>query len=112
MMFKVEEVSDALLIAPWWPTAHWYPQHPILLPLWVSLLALPQEDILHPLKDLMCLAWRHVSTITSRSMEFLQGLPAMCLSRDIKEQKNSVQRHRNVSVAGVIGNTEILFKKI
>ena len=21
---KVEEVPDALVIAPWWPTAHWY----------------------------------------------------------------------------------------
>ena len=22
---KVDEVPDALVIAPWWPTAHWYP---------------------------------------------------------------------------------------
>ena len=36
---KVLKVSDALIIAPWWPTAHWYPQllqllvqRPILLP--------------------------------------------------------------------------------
>ena len=36
---KVEEVPDALVIATWWPTAHWYPprlqllvQRPILLP--------------------------------------------------------------------------------
>ena len=37
MKLKMEEVSDALVIAPWWPTAHWYPpllhllvQRPIL----------------------------------------------------------------------------------
>ena len=51
---KVEEVSDALIIAPWWPTAHWYPQllqclvqRPILLPQWDKLLTLPREDFLH-----------------------------------------------------------------
>ena len=45
---KVEEVSDTLVIAPWWPTAHWYPpllqllvQRPILLPQWDELLTLP-----------------------------------------------------------------------
>ena len=58
MKLKVEEVSDALVIAPWWPTAHWYPpllqllvQRRILLPQWNELLTLPQEDSLHPLKD-------------------------------------------------------------
>ena len=37
-------VPDALVIAPWWPTAHWYPpllqllgQRPILLPQWDEL---------------------------------------------------------------------------
>ena len=60
---KVEEVPDALVIAPWWPTAHWYPplpqllvQRPILLPQRDELLTLPQEDFLHPLKDVMRLA--------------------------------------------------------
>ena len=45
---KVEEVPDALVIAPWWPTAHWYPpllqllvQRPVLLPQWDELLTLP-----------------------------------------------------------------------
>ena len=58
--FKVEEVSDALFIAPWWPTAHWYPpllqllvQRSILLPQRDKLLTLPQEDFLHPLKNVM-----------------------------------------------------------
>ena len=42
---KVEEVPDALVIASWWLTAHWYPpllqllvQRPILLPPWDELL--------------------------------------------------------------------------
>ena len=50
---KVEEVPDALVIAPWGPTAHWYSpllqllvQRPILLPQWDELLTLPQEDFL------------------------------------------------------------------
>ena len=60
MKLKVEEVSDVLVIVPWWPTAHWYPpllqllvQCPILLPQWDELLTLPREGFLHPLKDVM-----------------------------------------------------------
>ncbi|XP_074612265.1 uncharacterized protein LOC141866635 [Acropora palmata] len=116
---KVEEVPDALVIAPWWPTAHWYPpllqllvQRPILLPQWDELLTLPQEDFIHPLKDVMRLAAWHVSGITYRSEEFLQGQPAMCSSHGVQGQKSSTQRLGNVFVAGVIGNREILFKQI
>ena len=116
---KVEEVPDALVIAPWWPIAHWYPpllqllvQRPILLPQWDELLTLPQEDFLHPLKDVMRLAAWHVSGITYRSEEFLQGQPAMCSSHGVQGQKSSTQRLGNVFVAGVIGNREILFKQI
>ena len=116
---KVEEVPDALVIAPWCPTAHWYPpllqllvQRPILLPQWDELLTLPQEDFLHPLKGVMRLAAWHVSGITYRSEEFLQGQPAMCSSHGVQGQKISAQRLGNVFVAGVIGNREILFKQI
>ena len=76
----MEEVSDALVIAPWWQTAHWYPlllqllvQRPILLPQWHVLLTLPQKDSLHPLKDVMRLTAWHVFGITYRSEEVLQG---------------------------------------
>ena len=116
---KVLKVSDALIIAPWWPTAHWYPQllqllvqRPILLPQWDKLLTLLQEDIVHPLKDIIRQAAWHVSGITLRSAEFLQGQPAMCSSRGAQEQKSNIPRLGNVFVAGVIGNTEILFKQI
>ena len=119
MKLKVEEVSDALVIAPWWPTAHWYPpllqllvQRPFLLPQWDELLTLPQEDSLHPLKDVMRLAAWHVSRITYKSEEFLQGQPATCSSHGVRGQKSSIQRLGNVFVAGVIGNKEILFKQI
>ena len=119
MKLKVVEVSDALIIAPWWPTAHWYPQllqllvqRPILLPQWDKLLALTQEDFLHPLKDVMRLAAWHVSGITYRSEEFLQGQPAMCSSHGVLGQKSSIQRLGNAFVAGVIGNRGILFKQI
>ena len=64
MKLKVEEVSDALVMAPWWPTAHWYPpllqllvQRPILLPQWDELLTLPQED------SQRCNARSHVACI-------------------------------------------------
>lgn len=119
MKLKMEEVSDALVIAPWWPTAHWYPpllhllvQRPILLPQWDELLTLPQEDSLHPLKDVMRLAAWHISGITYRSEEFLQGQPASCSSHGARGQKSSIQRLGNVFVAGVIGDREILFKQI
>ena len=109
MKLKVEEVSDALIIAPWWPTAHWYPQllqllvqRPIFLPQWHKLLTLPQEDILHPLEDVMRLAAWHVFGITLRSAEFLRGQPAMC-SSGVQEQKSSIRRLGNVFVAGMIG---------
>ena len=100
---KVEEVPDALVIAPWWSTAHWYPpllqllvQRPILLPQWDELLTLPQEDFLHPLKDVMRLATWYVSGITYRSEEFLQGQPAKCSSHGVQGQKSSAQRLGNV----------------
>ena len=119
MKLKIEEVSDALVIAPWWPTAHWYPpllhllvQRPVLLPQWDELLTLPQEDSLHHLKDVMRLAAWHVSGITYRSEEFLQGQPTTCSSHGVRGQKSSTQRLGNVFVAGVIGNREILFKQI
>ena len=119
MKLKVEEVSsDALIIAPWWPTAHWYPQLlqllvqcPILLPQWDELLTLPLEDTpsytLHHLKDVMRLATWHVSGITYRSEEFLQGQPAMCSSHGVQIQKSSIQPLGNVFVAVVVGNREI-----
>ena len=107
----MEEVPDALVIAPWWPTAHWYPpllqllvQRPILLPQWDELLTPPKEDFLHPLKDLM--------RLTYRSEEFLQGQPIICSGHGVQGQKSSTQRLGNVFVAGVIGNREILFKQI
>ena len=97
----------------------WYPQllqllvqRPILLPQWDKLLTLPQEDLLHPLKDVMRLAAWHVSGITYRSEEFLQGQPAMCSSHGVQGQKSSIQRLGNVFVADVIGNRIILFKQI
>ncbi|KAK2547002.1 hypothetical protein P5673_023722 [Acropora cervicornis] len=79
---------------------------------WDELLTLPQEDFLHPLKDVMRLAAWYVSGITYRSEEFLQGQPAMCSSHGVQGQKSSTQRLGNVFVAGVIGNREILFKQI
>ena len=98
---KVEEVSDALVIAPWWPTAHWYPplfqllvQRPIHLPQWAELLTLPQEDFLHPLKDVMRLAAWHVSGITNRSKEFLQGsqlCAQVMASRDRKAELSGLE---------------------
>ena len=116
---KVEEVSDALVIAPWWPTAHWHPpllqllvQCPILLPQWEELLTLPQEDFLHPLKTVMRLAAWHVSGITHTSEEFLQGQPALCSYHGAQGQKSSIQWLGNVFVAGVIGNRESHFKQI
>ena len=76
-------------------------QRPILLPQWDELLTLPQEDFLHPLKDVMRLAARHVSGITYMSEEFLQGQPTMCSSHGVQGQKSSTQRLGNVFVAGV-----------
>ena len=94
---KVKEVPDALVIVPWWPTAHCYPplfqllvQCPILLPQWDELLTLPQEGFLHPLKDVMRLAVWYVSGITYRSNEFLLGQPAMCSSHGVQGQKSSI----------------------
>lgn len=64
---------DAIVIAPLWPTAHWYPQlpelavqRPVILPLWDTLLiTLPQEDALHPLKDAMRVVAWYVSGVSS-----------------------------------------------
>ena len=116
MKRKVEEVSDALIIAPWWPTAHWYPASPIKgpasYPQWVELLTLPQEDFLHPLRDVMRLATWHVSGITYKSAEFLQWQPAIWSSHGVQRQKSSIQPLENVFVAGVMGIREILFKQI
>ena len=93
LKLQKEEVSDAIIIAPWWPTAHWYlqllqllVQRPVLLPQWDRLLALPQEEILHPLKDVMRLAAWHVSGIILRSEKFLLGQPTMCSSLGVQEQ--------------------------
>ena len=81
MKLKVEEVSDALVIVSWWPTAHWYP----------------------PLLQMRLAVW-HVFGITYSSEEFLQGHPAMCSSHGVQGQKSSIQRLGNVFVTGVIGN--------
>ena len=84
---KLEDFYDAIVIAPLWPTAHWYPQllelavkRPVLLPQWDSLLTLPQEDVRHLLKDVMRLVAWHVSGVAWRSEEFLRGQAAMCSS--------------------------------
>ena len=62
-------------------------QRPILLPHWDELLTLPQEDFLHPLKDVMRVAAWHVSGITYMSEESLQGQPTMCSSHGVQGQK-------------------------
>jgi len=113
------DVSDAIIIAPWWPAAPWYPQlllllvqRPVLLRQCDTLLTLPQEDTLHPLKDVMRLAVWHVSGIVWRSEEFLRGQPTMCSSPGGPEQKSSILQRGNAFVAGVRRNREILFKQI
>ena len=70
---KLEEVLDAIVIAPLWPTTHWYPQflelavqRPVLLPQRDTLLTLPEEDVHHPLKDAMHLV---ACTCTWSSLE-------------------------------------------
>ena len=119
MKLKMEEVSDALVIAPWWPTAHWYPpllhllvQRPILLPQWDELLTLPQEDSLHPQR---CNAPSRVAYIWDNLQ--VRGISPRAASYVLKSygvrgQKSSIQRLGNVLVAGVIGDREILFKQI
>ena len=59
--------------------AHWYP----------------------PLLQMRLAVW-HVSGITYKSEEFLQGHPAMCSSHGVQGQKRSIQRLGNVFVTGVI----------
>ena len=81
----------------------------LLTAIYMTVLGLQNH---HPLKDVMRLAAWHVSGITYRSEEFLQGQPAMCSSHSVQGQKSSIQRLGNVFVAGVIGNREILFKQI
>ena len=94
---KLEEVSDALIIAPCLPTAHWYPQlpelllqRPALLPQWETLLPLPQEDVLHPLREMIQLTAWHVTEIAWRSEEFLRGQPIMCSSLGDSKQYSTV----------------------
>ena len=69
---------------------------------------MPQEDFLHPLKNVMRLAAWHVSGITHRSDEFLQGQPVMSSNHGTQGQKSSIQWLGNVFVAGVIGNRDSL----
>ena len=110
-----ENVSNAIIIAPWWQTAHWCPQflqllvqRPVLLPQWDSPLTLPQEDTLHPLEDVEM--W-NVFVIAWRSDGFLRGQPTAWSSPwDQEEKRNTLQRG-SAFVAGVRGNREILFKQ-
>ena len=115
---KLEEVLDAIVIAPLWPTEHCYPQllelavqRPVLLPQSDTLLTLLQEDVLHPPKDVMRLVAWHVSGISWRSEEFLRGQPAMCSSPGVPELKTSTLQHGGASVAGLRRNRQILFKQ-
>lgn len=94
---KLGEVSDALIIAPCLPTAHWYPQlpellvqRPALVPQWETLLPLPQEDVLHPLREMIRLTAWHFTEIAWRSEEFLRGQPIMCSSLGDPKQYSTV----------------------
>lgn len=74
---KLKEVSDALIIAPFWPTAHWYPQvlellvrGPILLPQWDRLLTLPQEAFLESWFPLSSLGLKQLTLKTVALVAF------------------------------------------
>ncbi|XP_028418462.1 uncharacterized protein LOC114543822 [Dendronephthya gigantea] len=117
---KRDQVADAIIIAPWWPTAHWYPMlvhrifsRPLLLPQWKQLLLHPgNKDMLHPLWQTIRLAAWRVSALDSKVEDFQKGLPSTCSSLGVQAPQSSIPQHGSVSVAGVVRGRKILFKRL
>ena len=112
-----DAVATALIITPWWPTAHWYPvllhlacSCPLLLPQWNKLLSHPQDrTLLHPLRDSMRLIAWHVSVLDLNRRDFLNGLPVMCSNPGVPAPPSSIPWHGSRFVAGVVQNKLIHF---
>ena len=115
---KAEAVSEAIVVAPWWPTAHWYPlllqlvaAQPVLLPRWKHLLILPQDrDKVHPLQQSLRLAAWYVSGLDSKVEEFLLKQQSTCSNPGAQELRSSTQQLGHVFVAGVRRDRQIRFR--
>ena len=116
---KVEEVPSAVVIAPDWPTAHWFYlilemviNRPLLLPQWQTLLILPQSGQLHPpWKSLRLAAW-NLSGVDWKMREFLQGQPHTSWSRGEPARRSRTRRRGRALLAGVSKGREILYKRL
>ena len=115
---KREKVSDAIIVAPWWSTAHWYPMlvqlavsQPLLLPRSRFLLIQPRDKFqTHPLIQSLRLAAWHVSGVDCRAKEFLKKQLIMSSNHGAQAQKSNIQQPGNAFVAGVKEGVQIHFK--
>jgi len=114
-----EDRALVLLIAPVWTTQTWYPlllqlliDKPIILPKRDSLLFLPLDKAVHPLKDSLVLAAWMLSGDPSLTEDFLRAQPNLLCRLGPLELISSTTQHGKDGVAGVSKGRLIYFKHL
>ena len=99
------------LVAPLWPEKEWLTdlllltQPPLSLPWWDSLLRQPHCNLFHQgVRALNLHAWR-LSSITSESRAFREGLLESCQGASDPPPRASTSRDGRSSVVGVVEGT-------
>ena len=106
---RVRESSRLVmtLVAPLWPEKEWFAdllltQPPLALPWWDSLLRQPHCNFFHQgLHALNLHAWR-LSSVTSESRAFREGLLESCQGVSDPQPRASTSRGGRSSVVGVV----------
>ena len=108
---RVRESSQVAmtLVAPLWPEKEWFAdllllltQPPLALPWWDSLLRQPHCNLFHQVVHALNLhVWR-LSSITSESRAFREGLVESCQGVSDPPPRASTSRDGRSSVVGVV----------
>ena len=108
----VDQVEEAVLIAPMWPSQAWYPillwcliDIPRLLPQTPSLLQDPWANP-HPLMERLHLVVWKVSGIHQRSLEFRMSLSSSCVLHGGRALRNRTVPAGD-GVVGAVDNISI-----
>ena len=105
----IGRVIARVLVAPLWPEKEWFAdllllliQPPLALPWWDSLLRQPHCNLFHQgVHTLNLHAWR-LSSVTSKSRSFREGLLESCQGTSDPPPRASTSRGGRSSVVGVV----------
>lgn len=117
---KIEkEEAEGIFIAPVWPTQVWWPKlmklvtaHPVILPKMENLLAIPELNLLHPLRSKITMIACQLSGKNCKRMEFLSQQPDLSWHPGDIALKNHMKPTSENGYFSVVNGKKISFKHL